>query len=234
MKKYFAEALGTAVLVLIGCGAVVIGGYGAGLPQNAINTLPIALAFGLAVTGMAYALGPISGCHLNPSVTIAAWAAGRLPTSDVPGYIASQIVGAFIGAGFLALILSGKAGGYDIQAQGLAQTGWGAGYLGQYSLLSALIVEFVATFIFMVVILGATSKAGTTPVAGLVIGLTLAVLILTFINVTGVSLNPARSLAPAVYVGGTALAQVWLFLIVPPLAALLAGFLFKNRVLEAE
>ena len=233
MKKYLAECLGTAVLVLIGCGAVVIGGYGAGLPQAPLGALPIALAFGLAVTGMAYAIGPISGCHLNPSVTLAVWSAGRMPTRQVPLYIISQFIGAFVGAGFLALILAGKVGGYDIAIKGLAQNGWGTGNVGEYSMNSAMIVEFVATFIFMVVILGATSKAGTTPVAGLVIGLTLAVLILTFISVTGVSLNPARSLAPAVYVGGTALSQVWVFLVVPPIAAIVAGLLFRTRVLEA-
>jgi aquaporin Z len=230
MKKYIAELFGTAVLVLVGCGAVTIGGYGAQFPLGA---LPVALAFGLSVAAMAYAIGSISGCHLNPSVTLAVWSAGRMPTSDVAGYIIAQVLGAFVGAGFLALILSGKAGGYDIAAAGLGQNGWGAGYLGQYSQQSAMIVEFIATFIFMVVILGATSKAGVTPVAGLIIGLTLAVLIMTFVNVSGVSVNPARSLAPAIYVGGTALSQVWMFLIVPPIAALCAGLLFKFKVLEA-
>jgi aquaporin Z len=167
-------------------------------------------------------------------VTLGVWAAGRLPTGEVPKYVIAQILGAFIGIGFLALIVSGKAGGYNIQTQGLAQNGWGAGYLGQYSMLSAIITEFVATFLFVFVILNVTSKRGATPVAGLIIGLTLAILIVTFINVTGVSVNPARSLAPAVYVGGTALSQVWLFLVVPPLAAIAAGFLVKKSGCDSE
>jgi aquaporin Z len=229
MKKYIAELIGTATLVLVGCGAVVIGGFGPSFP---LGILPVALAFGLSITAMAYAVGPISGGHFNPAVTAAAWAAGRFPTSDVPGYIISQVLGAFVGAGILALILSGKAGGYDIAVKGLGQNGWGPGYLGNFSMQSAIIVEFVATFLFAVVILGVTGKVGSPGVAGIVIGLTLALLHLPFINVTGLSVNPARSLAPAVYAGGNAMSQVWLFLIVPIAGGLVAGFLFRSKVLE--
>lgn len=229
MKKYLAEVIGTAALVLIGCGAVVVGGFGTARP---LGILPVALAFGLTVTAMAYAVGPISGGHFNPAVTAAVWAAGRMPTSEVPGYIVAQIIGAFVGAGFLALILMGKGSGYNIAQAGLGQNGFGPGYLGGFSLQAALLVEILATLIFTVVILGVTGKAGSPGMAGLVIGLTLALLHLPFINVTGLSVNPARSLAPAVYVGGNALAQVWVFLVAPVVGGLIAGFLFRGKVLE--
>ncbi|MDJ1160259.1 aquaporin [Chelatococcus sp. SYSU_G07232] len=230
MKKYLAEFLGTAALVIIGCGAVAIGGYGSAFP---LGVLPVALAFGLAVTAMAYGIGPVSGCHVNPAVTLAVWASGRMATSDLPGYIVAQCLGALVGAGILLFVLSGRAGGYDVATAGLGQNGWGEGYLGNYGVASAIVAEFVATFLFAVVILGATSPAGTTPVAGLAIGLTLAVLHLPFINVTGLSVNPARSLGPAVFVGGKALAQLWLFIVIPALAGICAGLLFKSKTLEA-
>lgn len=237
MKKYIAEAIGTATLVLIGCGSATLGGLGGvvggGQAFAPLALLPIAFAFGLAVTGMAYGIGPVSGCHINPAVTIGVWSAGRMPTSEVPGYIIGQIVGAIGGAAILYIILSGKAGGWDLAKGGLGANGWGEGYLGAYSMGAAFITEFVGTFIFLVVILGATSKAGATAAAGLAIGLTLVIIHITFINVTGVSVNPARSLGPAVFVGGNALAQLWLFIAAPILGALAAGLLFKSRVLEA-
>lgn len=236
MKKYLAEALGTAVLVLVGCGAVTAGHLGGALggeqPFAALSILPIGIAFGLAVMAMAYGIGPISGCHINPAVTAAVWASGRMSGGDAIGYVIAQFVGGIAGAALLLVLLKGGANGYDVAAGGLGQNGWGAGYLGGYSLGAAITTELVATFIFTVVILGATSKAGATPVAGLVIGLTLVVLHLPFINITGLSVNPARSFGPALFVGGTALAQVWLFLIVPVLGGLLAGFLFRSKVLE--
>ncbi len=233
MKKYLAEFLGTAVLVLIGCGSATVGELGAalGVPNiGVVALLPIAFAFGLAVTGMAYGIGPVSGCHINPAVTLGVWSAGRMPTSEVPGYIISQILGAIVGAAILVAILSGKGAGWD---GGLGANGWGEGYGGGYSLGAAFLTEFVGTFIFLVVILGATSKAGSTPAAGLAIGLTLVIIHITFIRVTGVSVNPARSLGPAIFVGGKALAQVWLFFVAPIAGALAAGALFKARILEA-
>ncbi len=229
MKKYIAEFIGTATLVLLGCGAVVIGGFGPAWP---LGILPVALAFGLAVMAMAYGIGPISGCHINPAVTAAVWASGRMKTSDVPGYVIAQFLGALVGAGLLLLILQGKIGGYDLVKGGLGQNGWGPGYLGGFGTMSAFVTEVVATFLFAVVILGATSKAGATPVAGLVIGLTLVLLHLPFINVTGLSVNPARSAGPALLVGGQALSQLWLFLVAPVIGGLLAGLLFRQKILE--
>jgi len=230
MKKYIAEFVGTAVLVLIGCGSVAITGFAAISP---VWFLAVALAFGLAVTAMAYGIGPVSGCHINPAVSIGVWAAGRLPTSELPGYIIAQLFGGIVGAAILYIIVSGKLSGYDVSAAGLGQNGWGEGYGGGYGLGSAIIVELVATFIFLVVILGCTSKAGATPAAGLAIGLTLAIIHITFIPVTGVSVNPARSIGPALFVGGKAISQLWLFIVIPPLGGLLAGLLFKNKILEA-
>ncbi|QLP97849.1 MAG: aquaporin [Rhodoblastus sp.] len=233
MKKYIAEFIGTAVLVLIGCGSATIGELGGalGAPASAaVALLPIAFAFGLAVTGMAYGIGPVSGCHINPAVTLGVWSAGRMPTSEVPGYIISQILGGVAGAAILYIILSGKGAGWD---GGLGANGWGEGYGGGYSLAAAFLTEFVGTFIFLVVILGATSKAGATPAAGLAIGLTLVIIHITFIKVTGVSVNPARSLGLALLLGGKALSQVWLFFVAPIAGALAAGALFKARILEA-
>ena len=236
MKKYIAEFVGTAVLVLIGCGSATIGGLGAALgsgPIGAVALLPIAFAFGLSVTGMAYGIGPVSGCHINPAVTLGVWSAGRMPTSEVPGYIVSQVLGAIFGAGILYMILSGKGGGWDFAKSGLGANGWGEGYLGAYSTGAAFLAEFAGTFIFVTVILGATSAAGSTPVAGLAIGLTLVIIHITFINVTGVSVNPARSTGPAIFLGGASLAQLWMFWVAPIAGALAAGALFKARVLEA-
>lgn len=236
MKKLIAEGLGAATLVLIGCGSATLGGLGAiagGQPLGPLALMPIALAFGMAVTAMAYGIGPVSGCHINPAVSIGVWSAGRMSTSDLIGYIVAQCIGAVIGAGVLYLILSGKAGGWDLAKGGLGANGWGEGYLGAYNLTSAFLTEFIGTFIFVVVILGATSTAGATPVAGLAIGMTLVIIHITFINVTGVSVNPARSLGPALFVGGNAMAQLWLFIVAPILGGLAAGVLFKARVLEA-
>jgi aquaporin Z len=227
-SKYLAELFGTAVLVLVGCGAVAIGTAATG--PTAVNVNGIAFAFGLAVTAMAYGIGPISGCHINPAVSVGMVVAGRMTAAEAAGYVVAQCVGAILGAGLLLLILKGKASGYDVAAAGLGQNGWGAGYLGEYGVGAAVLVEFVATFIFIFVILSATNPTATLQVAGLVIGLTLFVLHFPFINVTGLSVNPARSLGPAVFVGGKALAQVWLFLIVPILAGAAAGALFREKV----
>jgi aquaporin Z len=226
-RRYRAELVGTATLVLIGCGAITIGNFPQDLP---IGILPIALAFGLAVMAMAYAIGPVSGCHINPAVTAAMWAAGRMKSQDVIPYVVAQLVGGIIGAGILVLILAGKLAGND-NGSGLGQTGWGAGYGGGFGLPAAILTELLATFLFTLVILAATGEKGGTQRTGLVIGLTLVGLHFPFINVTGLSVNPARSLGPAVFVGGTALAQVWMFLVVPPLGGLAAGWLVKSKTL---
>ena len=227
-KRYAAEAIGTAVLVLVGCGAVTIGNLDG---RTFVDVIGVAFAFGLAVTAMAYGIGPISGCHINPAVTIGMITAGRMPLNEGIGYIVAQLVGGIVGAGLLVLILKGRLAGYDIAAGGLGQNGWGTGYLGAYGIGSAMLVEFLATLIFIVVILGATNPTATLEVAGLVIGMTLFALHFPFINVTGLSVNPARSLGPAVFVGGTALAQVWLFLVVPAVAGAVAGWLFRSKAL---
>ena len=229
MKKYVAEFIGTLTLILIGCGAIAIGGFGAAFP---VGILPIALAFGLAVTAMAYGIGHISGAHLNPAVTVAMWVAGRIKTEDVIGYVIAQCIGAIAAAGILVIILKGKLAGYSVSTAGLGQNGWGEGYLGGYSTAAAVLTEFVATLLFTLVILGSTSGKGATPFPGLVIGLTRVALHFPFINVTGLSVNPARSLGPAVFVGGKALSQLWLFLIVPTVAGAVSGWLFRANVLE--
>lgn len=230
MKKLLAEFVGTLALILIGCGAIAIGGFGGAFP---LGILPIALAFGLTVMAMAYGIGPISGGHINPAVTVGMWVAGRIAPNEAVGYIIAQFLGGIAGAGILVVILHGKLKGYDIGASGLGQTGWGPGHLGEFGLGAAILTEFVATLLFVIVILGATSAQGATPVAGLAIGFTLVALHFPFINVTGLSVNPARSLGPAVFVGGQALAQVWMFLVVPTIAGAVAGWLFRSKTLEA-
>jgi aquaporin Z len=229
MKKYLAEFLGTLALVLIGCGAVVIGGFGSAFP---LGILPIALAFGLTVMAMIYGIGPISGGHVNPAVTVSMLVAGRIGGRDAIGYIVAQFIGGIVGAALLVLILQGRSQGYDIAGDGLGQNGWGQAVGDGYGLPAAIVSEFVATLLFTIVILGATSAKGATPVAGLAIGLTLTVLHFPFINVTGLSVNPARSLGPALFVGSSALTQVWMFLVVPTLAGAVSGWLFQTKALE--
>ncbi len=227
MKKYLAELVGTFILVLFGCGTAVVAG-------DKVGILGIAFAFGFALIGAAYGIGPISGCHINPAVSLGVWAAGRMKTVEMFGYWAGQFVGGILGAWVLSILASGAGGGYNVAASGLGQNGWGPGYQGEYSLTSAIVFEFVATLIFVVVILGATQKAAPAGFAGLGIGITLVVIHIFGIHITGVSVNPARSFGPALLVGGKALSQVWLFLLVPSLAGLLAGLLFRMKVLEAE
>jgi aquaporin Z len=226
MKKATAEFIGTFALVFFGCGAAVIAGMGTG--PTAINVLGIAFAFGLSIVAMAYGIGPISGCHLNPAVSFGVLVAGRMTMSDFVTYVIAQVLGAIAGAIVLYIILSGKASGWT---GGLGQNGWGAGYLGQYNLLSAFIFEVVATFLFLVCILGVTQRGSPAQFAGLAIGLTLVAIHIVGINVTGVSVNPARSLGPAIIGVGTnpaALGQVWLFIIAPLIGAGIAGVLFKS------
>jgi aquaporin Z len=239
MKKYIAELFGTAVLVFCGCGAVVaVNVLGTGLTPSAsmavsVHTqgvLAIAMAFGLSVVAMAYTIGPVSGCHINPAVTLALWSAGRFETKDVPGYIIAQCLGGFVGAGLLAVVLSGAPGGYAISGGVFGQNTF-----GKWSVTSAFLIEFIATLIFTSVILGVTQeKAGTGMVAGLVIGLALVLVHIVLIPITGTSVNPARTLAPNIYAGGQALSQLWLYLIAPSLGGLTAGFLFKSGILSMD
>lgn len=227
MKHAVAEFIGTMTLVLFGCGAAVIAGADIGLTG-------ISFAFGLALIGMAYGIGNVSGCHINPAVTIGAVIAGRLPSSKALTYIMAQLAGAVVGAAILYVIATGKGGGYDVATSGLGQNGWGAGYLGEYNMVSAFVFELVATFLFVVVILGATGAGAPSAVAGMAIGLTLVVIHLVGINVTGVSVNPARSFGPALFAGGHALGQLWLFILAPVLGAAAAGLLFKSGMLDAD
>jgi aquaporin Z len=225
MKKYFAELIGTFSLVLFGCGTAVISGPGAtGLIGAGL--LGIAIAFGFAVVAMAYAIGGISGCHINPAVTIGVMTAGKMELKDGIGYIVAQFIGATIAAGVLYLIVSGRPG-FELQEWGLGSNGWGEGYLGAYTTLSAFVIELVMTFLFIFVILATTSKFGNGVMAGLAIGVTLMLIHLVTIPVTGTSVNPARSFGPAVFAGGKALAQLWLFFLAPILGAILAGIAWK-------
>ncbi len=232
MNKLLAEFIGTFTLVFFGCGAAVIGGMGAG--ATAINLLGISFAFGLAIVAMAYGVGPTSGCHVNPAVSFGVFCAGRMSVADMLTYWLAQVLGAIVGALVLYLILSGKATGWS---GGLGQNGWGAGYLGEYSTLSAFVFEVVATFIFLVCILGVTQDGASSQLAGLAIGLTLVGIHIVGINVTGVSVNPARSIGPALVGMGTnpnAVAQLWLFILAPMIGAGAAGLVFANGLLAAK
>lgn len=225
MKKFVAEMIGTATLVLFGCGAAVLAG-------EQVGQLGIAFAFGLAIVAMAYGIGPVSGCHINPAVSLGVHLAGRMSAGEMLQYWAAQFIGAVIGAGILYIIASGN--GYEIGAYGLGSNGWGDDYLGKYNLTSAFVFEVVATFLFLVTILGVTQKNAPAAFAGLAIGLTLAVIHIVGIQVTGVSVNPARSFGPAVFAGGAALSQLWLFFVAPLIGAALAGILFRSGLLEAD
>lgn len=225
MNKQVAEFLGTFTLVLFGCGAAVIAGGDIGLTG-------ISFAFGLALIGMAYGIGAVSGCHINPAVSLGMVAAGRMEMPDAVKYIIAQVAGAIVAALVLLMIASGKAD-YTVAANGLGQNGWGEGYLGEYGMISAFMFEVVATFLFMIVILGATGSGAPAAIAGLAIGLALVAIHLVGINVTGVSVNPARSIGPALFAGSGAIGQLWLFIVAPILGAVAAGLLFKSGMLDA-
>ena len=229
MNKQLAEFIGTFALVFFGCGAAAIGGMGTG--ATAINLLGISSAFGFAIVAMAYGIGPISGCHVNPAVSFGVFAAGRMSAAEMVSYWIAQVLGAIVGAVVLYIILSGKASGWT---GGLGQNGWGAGYLGEYGVVSAFVFEVVGTFLFLVTILGVTHPFMPKGFAGLAIGLTLVAIHLVGINVTGTSVNPARSIGPAlVGMGSTpaAVAQLWLFIVAPLIGAGLAGFLYREGAL---
>jgi aquaporin Z len=222
MRKCTGEAIGTAWLTFAGCGSAVIA---AGVPQVGIGLLGVSLAFGLSVVTMAYAIGHISGCHLNPAVTIGLTAGGRFPASEVVPYIIAQVVGAIVGAGLLYLIASGTAG-FDL-AKGFASNGYGDHSPGHYSLFAGFLVEVVMTMMFLFIIMGATHGNVPAGFAPLAIGLALTLTNLAAIPVTNASINPARSTGPAVFVGGWALAQLWLFWIAPIIGGALGGVLYR-------
>lgn len=227
MRKMIAEFIGTFTLVFLGCGAAVMAGM-----HDILGMLGISFAFGLALIGMAHGIGPISGCHINPAVSFGAVVAGRMTVFEMVRYWIAQVGGACVAALVLLIIMKGRLAGYDVGANGLGQNGYGEGYLGEYTMVSALLFEIIATFLFVVVILGSTSPGAPTTMAGLAIGLMLVVIHLVGIQITGVSVNPARSIGPAIFSGSvTAIAQLWLFIVAPMIGALLAGLMFREGLL---
>ena len=226
-KRALAESLGTFWLVFGGCGSAVLA---AAFPQVGIGLLGVALAFGLTVLTMAYAIGHISGCHLNPAVSVGLAAGKRFPASELPAYIVAQVIGAIAAVGVLYVIASGKAG-FDLSA-GFASNGYGAHSPGGYSLLAALVAEVVLTFMFLMIILGATDRRAPQGFAPIAIGLGLTLIHLVGIPVTNLSVNPARSTGPAVFVGGWALEQLWLFWVAPIVGGLLAGVVYPALAKE--
>lgn len=225
MKKYIAELIGTMVLVLFGCGSAAIAG-------TILGNLGIALAFGLSIVAMAYVIGDISGCHVNPAVSIGMWIDGRMETKDLVMYIIFQCIGAIIGIALLAAIINSapSLGGYA--ATGLGQNGFGSASSVGLDVVGAILVEIILTFVFVFTVLGVTKKAENGAVAGIVIGLTLAFVHILGIPLTGTSVNPARSLAPALFLGGQALQQVWVFILAPIVGAVIAGLLYKGLATE--
>ena len=222
MNKYGAEFVGTFWLVLGGCGSAVLA---AAFPGVGIGLLGVSLAFGLTVLTMAYAIGHVSGCHLNPAVSIGLWAGGRFPAKDLVPYIVAQVLGGLAGAGALYLIASGKEG-FDLAA-GFASNGYGAHSPGGYSLTAALVCEVVMTMMFLLIILGATDRRAPAGFAPVAIGLGLTLIHLISIPVTNTSVNPARSTAVALFVGDWAVAQLWLFWVAPLAGALLGAGLYR-------
>lgn len=220
MKKYVAEMIGTMVLVLMGCGSAVFAGGIADTVGAGVGTIGVALAFGLSVVGMAYAIGGISGCHINPAITLGVFLSGRMKGKDAGMYMLFQVIGAIIGSAILyALVMTGDHTG---------PTATGANSFQDGTMLQAFIAETVFTFIFVLVVLGSTSeKFGNSSLAGLAIGLTLVLVHIVCIPVTGTSVNPARSIGPALFEGGAALSQLWLFIVAPFLGATISAFVWK-------
>jgi len=225
-KKLAAEGVGTFILVFFGCGSAVFMGAEIGM-------LGISLAFGLSIVAAAYSIGHISGAHLNPAVSLGMVTAGKMPVADFAGYVIAQLAGALVAAAVIMVIATGKAD-YTVAANGLGQNGFGPGYMGEYSLTAALIFETVATFLFVTVILGATQAKAPAAMAGLAIGLTLAAIHLVGINITGVSVNPARSFGPALLVGGQALSDLWVFIAAPLVGGAIAGIVFASGLTRAD
>lgn len=228
MKKLIAEFIGTLWLVLGGCGSAVLA---AAYPELGIGFAGVAIAFGLTVVSMAYAIGHISGCHLNPAVSIGLWVGGRFDKKELLPYIAAQVLGGIAGAGILYIIATGKAG---FEIGGFAANGYGEHSPGGYSLLAALVCEIVMTFMFLIVILGATHSNAPKGFAGLAIGLALTLIHLISIPVTNTSVNPARSTSQALFAGDWAIGQLWLFWVAPIIGAVLAGLVYKMISPEKE
>jgi aquaporin Z len=222
LRKLAAEFIGTAWLVLGGCGSAVLA---AAFPQLGIGFVGVSFAFGLTVLTMAYAIGHVSGCHLNPAVSVGLWAGGRFDLKELPGYVVAQVLGAIAGAGVLYLIASGQAG-FDVHA-GFASNGYGAHSPGGYPLAAALTCEVAMTFAFLFVILGSTHGSAPKGFAPIAIGLCLTLIHLVSIPVTNTSVNPARSTGPALFAGGWALEQLWLFWLAPIVGALIAGAVYR-------
>ncbi|WP_305512642.1 MIP family channel protein [Methanobrevibacter sp. V14] len=225
MKRYIAELIGTMVLVLFGCGSAAIAG-------QVLGNFGIAMAFGLSIVAMAYVIGDISGCHINPAVSIGMWIDGRMDAKDLIMYIVFQCIGAIIGIAILAVIINSapSLGGYSLT--GLGQNGFGSASSVGLDVVGAILVEIILTFVFVFTVLGVTKKTENGIVAGLVIGLTLTLVHIMGIPLTGTSVNPARSLAPALFLGGQALQQVWVFILAPVIGAVIAGLLYKGLTEE--
>jgi len=222
INRTLAEFLGTFLLVFGGCGSAVLA---AAFPEVGIGLLGVSLAFGLTVLTMAYAVGHVSGGHFNPAVTVGLFTARRIPASDILPYIIAQCVGAFAAAGVLVVIASGKPG-FSVVASGLASNGFGEHSPGGYSLMAGFAIEVVLTFFFLLIILGTTDSRAPQGFAPIAIGLALTLIHLISIPVTNTSVNPARSLGPAIFVGGWALTQLWLFWVAPLIGAVLAGLIY--------
>lgn len=220
MKKYLAEMIGTMVLVLMGCGSAIFAGDAAGAVSTGVGTLGVAMAFGLSVVAMAYTIGGISGCHINPAITLGVFLSGRMNGKDAAMYMLFQVFGAIIGSSILYLLVSTGAHG--------GPTATGANSFSDGMMLQAFIAEAVFTFIFVLVVLGSTDdRKGAGNLAGLAIGLSLVLVHIVCIPITGTSVNPARSIAPALFQGGEALSQVWLFIVAPLLGAALSAGVWK-------
>jgi aquaporin Z len=227
-RKWAAEFFGTAWLVLGGCGSAVLA---AAFPNVGIGLLGVSFAFGLTVLTMAYAVGHVSGCHLNPAVTVGLWSAGRFPARGIPGYVVSQVLGAIAGAGILCMIATGKSG-FDLVQSGFAANGYAEHSPGSYSLMAGFVSELVMTFFFLLIILGATARRAPAGFAPIAIGLGLTLIHLVSIPVTNTSVNPARSTGPAIFVGGWALTQLWLFWLAPIVGGFVAGKV--HQLLDAD
>lgn len=221
MKTYLAEFFGTFWLVLGGCGAAMIS---ATFPQVGIGLVGVSLAFGLTVMTIAYSLGHVSGAHLNPAVTIGFWASGSISANKVLPYMGAQLIGALLGAAVLYIIVTGNGSSIG----DFAANGYGEHSPGKYNMTAAIVTEFVMTFMFMLIILGSTYEKAPAGFAGIAIGLGLTLIHLISIPVTNTSVNPARSISQAIFVGGWALSQLWLFIVVPIAGAALAGFIARN------
>lgn len=224
--KFIVELVGTFSLVLFGCGAAAVSGVDTIAGLSGLGLLGISFAFGLAVVVMAYAIGGISGCHINPAITISMLVAGKINAKDAVTYIIAQLIGAVLAAFVLMQILNGQAG-FEMGEYALGSNGWGENYQNNFNVTAAFIAEAVLTFLFLFVIFATTSKFGNSTMAGLAIGLTLVLIHLVAIPITGTSVNPARSFGPALFAGGAALSQLWLFIVAPLVGGIAAALFWK-------